>query len=188
MNSSSSNLTLAEKQAAFEAVYDRLFPHLYAYLAARLGRAQDAEDLTSETFLKAAKNLHRFEPRFEGSMDAWLFSIAANLVKNFYRSDDRQGVVLSLDELPALGANPDEPEHSLAKKERFLRLRRILQTLSPRYQEVITLKFYGGLRNREIAAALGLEERTVAAYLVRGLRQLQARYELPTTESDEELP
>jgi DNA-directed RNA polymerase specialized sigma24 family protein len=45
--------------------------------------------------------------------------------------------------------------------------------LSPRRQEVVTLRFYGGLRNREIARVLGLDERTVAAHLCRAIQDLE---------------
>ncbi|HET7078316.1 MAG TPA: sigma-70 region 4 domain-containing protein, partial [Chloroflexia bacterium] len=58
----------------------------------------------------------------------------------------------------------------------FADLHRLIATLSPRRREVITLKFFGGLQNREIAAVLGLDERTVASHLCRALEDLYARY------------
>ena len=62
---------------------------------------------------------------------------------------------------------------ALAQQEAFEQMRSLIATLSPRRQEVITLKFYAGLRNREIARVLGLDERTVAAHLCRALRDLE---------------
>jgi len=51
-----------------------------------------------------------------------------------------------------------------------------LRALTPRRQEIVALRFFGGLRNREIAAVLDLDERTVAAHLARGLADLQRAY------------
>jgi DNA-directed RNA polymerase specialized sigma24 family protein len=59
--------------------------------------------------------------------------------------------------------------------EQFLNLRCLIGTLSPRRQEIITLKFFGGLRNREIALMLALDERTVASHLCRGLEDLHRK-------------
>jgi RNA polymerase sigma factor (sigma-70 family) len=55
-------------------------------------------------------------------------------------------------------------------------MRALVATLSPRRQEIVTLKFFAGLRNREIADVLELDERTVASHLSRGLQDLQTRY------------
>jgi len=169
------------KRAEFEQAFDSLFPRIYAYVAFRVGREQDAEDIVSETFARAIEKLGRFERRNEGSLKAWLFTIASNLLKNHYRRNASSKEELSSEESPLIKDTRVEPDQILAKKERFLQLRQIMATLGPRYQEVITLKFFGGLRNQEIAKVLNLKEKTVAAYLVRGLKQLEAKYSaLPT--------
>ena len=62
------------------------------------------------------------------------------------------------------------------QKEKFKSLQQLISTLSPRRQEIITLKFFGGLRNKEIAQILRLDERTVASHLCRGLEDLHQRY------------
>jgi RNA polymerase sigma-70 factor (ECF subfamily) len=80
------------------------------------------------------------------------------------------------DDVPELTSPAPLPEQVLAQRETFAEMRTLMATLSPRRQEVITLKFFGDLRNNEIAAILGLDERTVAAHLCRGLQDLQRRY------------
>lgn len=79
--------------------------------------------------------------------------------------------------LPDLPGDAMMPGDALARKELLARLRRLIGTLSPRQQEIVTLRFFGGLRNKEIAAILDLDERTVAAHLCRGVRKLKTRYE-----------
>lgn len=161
---------------AFERLYNRFFPRLYAYVAYRVGRTQDAEDLVADTFLKAVEALGRFEWRHEGSFAAWLFRIAHNSISDYHRRNPRSQEPIPLDEMPELQAHALLPEEDLLQKEQFAHLRGLLDTLSPRRQEIISLKFFGGLRNAEIAAIMGLDERTVASHLCRGLRDLHRKY------------
>jgi RNA polymerase sigma-70 factor (ECF subfamily) len=161
---------------AFKQLYDYYFPRLYAYVSYRVGRVQDVEDLVAETFLKVIEGIERFEWRHEGSFAAWIFRIAHNLISNSYRQGQRREKLLPLEELPELQASTLLPEDVVLQKEKFAYLRRLIGTLSPRRQEVVTLKFFGGLRNQEIARVLGLDERTVASHLCRGLKDLHRAY------------
>jgi RNA polymerase sigma-70 factor (ECF subfamily) len=161
---------------AFQKLYRAYFPRVYAYVAYRVGKAQEAEDITSDIFLKVIEKLSEFEWRGEGSFAAWVFRIAHDRVVNFHRQDRRAGIDLSLDELPDICANELLPAETILQKEKFAHLRRLIANLSPRRREIITLKFFGGLRNKEIAEVLGLDERTIAAHLCRGLEDLHRRY------------
>jgi RNA polymerase sigma-70 factor (ECF subfamily) len=162
---------------AFVHLYDSYFPRIHAYVRYRVPDPQDAEDLIADVFLRAIRKLGHFEWRREGSFAAWLFRIAHNLIVDYYR--EHRPVLLSLDSgdsLPELASHTPSPEETLAQEEAFQRMRALVATLSPRRQEIVTLKFFGGLQNREIAGILGLDERTVASHLSRGLRDLQTRY------------
>jgi RNA polymerase sigma-70 factor (ECF subfamily) len=161
---------------AFQELYRVYFPRVYAYIAYRVGRAQETEDIASDIFLKIVEGLGKFEWRGEGSFAAWIFRLAHDRVADFHRQDRRRAAILSLDELPDLRANDLLPPEIILQKEKFACLQRLIATLSPRRQEIITLKFFGGLRNNEIAEILSLDERTVAAHLCRGLEDLHQRY------------
>lgn len=164
-----------EDPRAFKRLYDHYFPRLYAYVSYRVGRIQDAEDLVAETFLKAIEKIDRFEWRHKNSFAAWLFSIARHLISNFHRQEQRWETV-PLDESPNLQASKLLPEDVVLQKEKFQRLRKLIGTLTPRQQEIITLRFFGGLHNQEIAEILGIDERTVAAHLCRGLETAHRKY------------
>lgn len=170
----------ADGAEAFRTLYAHYFPRLYAYIAYRVGRVADAEDITADVFLRMVEALPRFEYRGAGSFAAWAFSIALRQVQNFYRTLKRKPPTLSLDEIPDVqgdGYNTgDSPDAALQRKERFRRLHVAIQGLSPRRQEIVTLRFFGGLKNREIAAILNLDERTIAAHVSRALKDLQAFY------------
>jgi RNA polymerase sigma factor (sigma-70 family) len=162
---------------AFVHLYDHYFPRIHAYVCYRVHGPQDAEDVIADTFFRAIRELKRFRWHNEGSFAAWLFRIAHNLVVDHYRQYERTAVSSRPDEnLVDLASRAPLPEEVLAQQETFRQMRELIATLSPRRQEIITLKFFGGLRNREIAAILELDERTVAAHLSRGLQDLQCRY------------
>lgn len=159
-------------QERIAAIYDAYVGRVYAYVRARVGSAQDAEDLTAETFLRAVRGLGRFNPRHEEAEAAWLFRIAHNLVANFHRGEARRPA-LSLEELPMEPLAPGQPAEDAERAELRRRLLAMVVRLPPRHQEVVALKYFGGLRNHEIAAALALDQRTVGAYLSRALDELR---------------
>lgn len=168
----------AADPAALERLYSSYFPRVYAYVAYRVGQVADSEDLVSEVFLRAVAALHAgsFRWRQEGSFAAWLFRIARNVVTDYHRSNlKRDNGAVALEDVLEFVAGPSLPEEAFIRGEEYAHLRRLVSTLAPRRQEVITLKFFGGLRNSEIAAVLGLDERTVASHLCRGLDDLQQR-------------
>ncbi len=159
---------------AFVHLYDYYFPRVHAYIRYRVHSPQDAEDVIADVFFKAIRELGRFKWRHRGSFAAWLFRIAHNLTVDYYRQRERAAISLDLNdgvtELPGHALLPDQV---LAQRETFRQIRALITTLSPRRQQVITLKFFGGLRNYEIANILGVDERTIAAHLSRGLQDLR---------------
>jgi RNA polymerase sigma factor (sigma-70 family) len=161
---------------AFVHLYDHYFPRIHAYVCYRVHSLQDAEDVIADTFFRAIRELKRFKWRNAGSFAAWLFRIAHNRVVDHYRQYERAAVSSEPDEnLVDLASRAPLPEEVLAQQETFRQMRGLIATLSPRRQEVITLRFFGGLRNNEIADVLGLDEHTVAAHLSRGLQDLRGR-------------
>lgn len=169
-------LQMSENPEAFRQLYQYYFPRVFAYVAYRVGTKQEAEDLTAIIFLKVIESVARFEYRGMGAFATWLFRIAHNEVQQFYRRLYRRDTVL-LDDIPEIESSDILPDEAFARKEQFVQLRQMLMTLSPRRQEIVTLRFFGGLRNHEIATVLELDERTVASHLRRGLEDLKHIYQ-----------
>src|SRR5207249_2390824 len=137
------------------------------------GSAQETEDLLADTFMKAVRHIKSgsFVWQCEDSFAAWLFRIARTAVIDYFRVHGQEESV-PLDGLPDLVDGELLPEDALLRKEQLARMRYLIGTLSPRRQEVLTLRFFGELQNWEIAKVLGLDERTVASHLCRGLEDL----------------
>lgn len=160
---------------AFRELYHLYVGRVYGYVAYRVQRRQDAEDITAEVFMKVVARLAQFEYRGDGAFAAWVFRIAHNEVAQFFRRQ-RRGTV-SLDDLPDIQGDHLSPDEAVLLREQFAGLAALIVTLPPRRQEIITLRFYGGLRNQEIAEVLHLDERTVASHLSRALADLRRKLE-----------
>jgi RNA polymerase sigma-70 factor (ECF subfamily) len=162
---------------AFGEIYDAYFARIYGYVAARVQTRADAEDVVADTFVRALDKLQQFEYRGPGSFAAWLFRIARNRVLD---ERTRQAHLTTVDPLPDVHgrALPDSaPDTEVEREEESRLLRDLVRSLPPRRQEVIALKFFGGLRNLEIAEVMGVDQRTVASHLCRALEELRSRYE-----------
>lgn len=163
---------------AFGEIYDAYFARIYGYVAARLEARADAEDVVADTFVRALDKLQQFQYRGPGSFAAWLFRIAHNRVLDERRRQDHPTTVGDpLLDVQGHATNDGAPDTEVEREEESRHLRDLIRSLPPRRQEVIALKFFGGLRNREIAEVMGVDERTVASHLCRALEQLRSRYE-----------
>ena len=134
----------------FEKVYRSYFGDVYRYLLHLSGNETVAEDVTSETFLRAMQAL----PKFRGDCELrlWLCRIARNTYFSCCRDPDN---------LPAeepgedLSAPASSPEEEVLRREEGRRLRQLLHELEEPYREVFLWRHYGGLGFREIGELFG---------------------------------
>jgi len=136
-------------QQALTQVYQTLSPALYRYAYRLLGNARDAEDVVAETFhrwllaLQHGRGPHQY-------LSAYLYRIAHNLITDRYRRHPPTDV--ELDE--ALEAADDDPVDTVARRIARARARSALWLLTADQRQVILLKYFEGLSNEEVAAAL----------------------------------
>lgn len=163
----------AARAVAFDALYQRYFTRIYAYLRARTANQEDAADLTQQVFLRALDALPRYRL---GSVpvSAWLFRIARNAAIDFHR---RSRDTLAWDLLPVEcppRAGDTATTAILANEDRAY-LRILLEPLSPETREMLALRFSAGLSCGEIAAVLGKGESAVKKRLARAIQTLKER-------------
>ncbi len=167
------SLSQAGDESAFCQLYGIFLPKVYGYVASRIEHKQDAEDITSRVFFKIVEHLHSFKPRGEGSFSAWVFTIARNELKQTYRRRKFPESLVDRDEAIFIPLESD-----VQQKELFSQVQKAMSSLSKRQIEVIRLRFFAGLRNKEIAALLHLDERTVAAHISRAVENLRLELEV----------
>ena len=163
--------------SALETLYELYLDRIYRYISSRISNSYDVDDLVSDTFVKVIKGIENLENRHDFSFSAWIFAIARNVVIDFYR---KKGYYPNKVGLESLSKNPApylDPSVIIIETESYTELHTYLKRLPYRRQEVMRLKYFGGLRNKEIAKVLGIEERTVASHLSRGLKDLYEIYQ-----------
>jgi RNA polymerase sigma factor (sigma-70 family) len=156
----------------FDDLYREYLPRIHNYVRLRVNGEDLAQDLTAAVFERAVSRQHTL--RKPEAFGAWLFRIARTTVAGYYR---RQRPVILLDQADSQPASGDSPPEAVMRREEVERLRQAVATLSEREQEIIRLKFAGGLGNQEIAQVLRLRSGHVAVILYRALRKLRARLE-----------
>lgn len=156
---------------AFGDLYDLHFDRIYAYIYRKTGDRQAAEDLTSETFMKALANLKGY--RYTGQpFAAWLYRIAANAVTDHYRS---RRTTTSLDEGLQVADRGTTPEEAALRLDDQQAVTRAIQSLSPDQQDVILLRFSGDMKLKEIGQVIGKTEGAVKALMFRALNSLKGK-------------
>ncbi|HEX7998504.1 MAG TPA: sigma-70 family RNA polymerase sigma factor [Pyrinomonadaceae bacterium] len=172
----------AGEAAAFDYLVTERSGEVYALLYRLTEDAEEARDLTQETFLRAFQSISRF--RGDANLKTWLYRIALNQARNRWRwwRRRRRDVTVSLDaeagqqeqplsaRLHAVGNNPEQ--ETLAR-ERETSLRTALRSLSRSYREAVILRDVEGLSYEEIAAALEVSTGTVKSRISRGRLELR---------------
>jgi RNA polymerase sigma-70 factor, ECF subfamily len=156
---------------AFGVLYDRYVDQVYRYTFYRVRNEAEAEDVTSEVFMRALRAIPKYEPR--QAFLAWLYRIARNAVIDRARRSHTQ--ISFEDALAHPGVDqvvePDATILALSDKEA---VRGALAKLTPLQQEVIVLRFVEGYSTHEIADLVGKREGTVRGIQFRALEALRA--------------
>lgn len=162
------------ERSAFGELYDRYVDAVYRYVVIRVHDDAEAEDVTSDVFIKAMVAMPSYTPR--QAFLAWLYRIARNTVIDRSRLAYRRTETALTEPIAATlrdGAAGADPEARALAGDRRERLRTALSRLGPDQQDVLILRFIAGLSADEIGAVLGKPASTVRGIQMRGLRSLR---------------
>jgi RNA polymerase sigma-70 factor (ECF subfamily) len=155
---------------AFGLLYERYVDVVYRYIYVRVGSAHVAEDLTSETFLRALRRVDSFS--WQGrDIAAWFITIARNLITDNAKSARFRLEVTTADMLDA-DEHVDAPESEVLQRLRDTRLLEAVKNLKPEQAECVVLRFLQGLSLAETAKVLGKTEGAVKQLQLRAVRAL----------------
>jgi RNA polymerase sigma-70 factor (ECF subfamily) len=165
-------VTLAQQgdSEAFALLYERYVDVVYRYVYFRVGSHHVAEDLTSETFVRALRRLDSFT--WTGrDIAAWFVTIARNIVFDHVKSS-RYKLEVTTSELLDGDEHAASPEHDVLQRLRDERLVEAMRNLKPEQQECLALRFLQGLSLAETAEAMGRTAGAVKQLQLRAVRAL----------------
>jgi RNA polymerase sigma-70 factor, ECF subfamily len=153
---------------ALAGLYDRFRDRVARFATGRLGDAEKAEDVTSETFEAMLRNLRSYRPGTD--FEAWLFTIAHRRVSDHFRRLGRRREVELDDSVPATSSGPED--HLVAAEDRAEVARAFLR-LRADQQEVLSLRVLAGLSSAQVGEVLGKSEGAVRVAQHRALTSLR---------------
>ena len=154
---------------AVRPFFEQWYPRLVRFLRARVGDADQAEDLAQEAFVR----LLRCQPKDPKS---WLFAVASNLATDHARLARGRARHLALMDADNDHSDGSEPEQYLLRSEEIERVRQALAAI-PERDRTLLLLHHEGFRYRELARQLGLAPGSVGSLLTRAQRRLVKCYE-----------
>ncbi len=158
----------------FEQIYRTYFKAVFLYVMQLSGDEQVAEDITSETFVKAISSINKF--RGDCDIRVWLCQIAKNSYYSYLRKSKN---VLSVDEVDL--QNITTPDYSfemyLGKQEETQNIRHILHTIAEPYKEVFMWRVFGNLSFKEIGELFQKSDNWACVTYHRARKMIQRRLE-----------
>src|SRR3954451_10352569 len=169
---------------AFAAIFDRFHEPVYRFIASRIHRPADAEDLTQLVFVKALEALPRYESRgvpFGG----WLFRLARNTVIDHVRTHRETAELEQVLDRVDMDRGPDE--WAMTRQE-LESVRVALAALTDEQREAVALRYFAGLSAKEAATAMGKQEGTVRGLQFRATAALRRNLGIEVAEVSETPP
>jgi RNA polymerase sigma-70 factor (ECF subfamily) len=156
-------------KAAFRAIFEALHARVFSYASSHVKERDDALDITQETFIELWKALPGFQYRSDEEFYGFVFLVAKRKIGRLYKKKRARPEVALEESDPRASYTEEHEDH------RFLV--RQIETLAEKYQELLRLRYWGGMRLAEAAAVLGISEDTAKVWHHRALNKLRERME-----------
>jgi RNA polymerase sigma-70 factor (ECF subfamily) len=168
---------------AFGVLYDRYFPQIYRFAYSRVRDQSLAEDVTSEVFFKALRNIKRYT--YSGHpFSSWLYQITLNAIADHFRGAAAKEV--ELEESASLPSGEPTVVDEVVRRDRSRRVWSAIDQLPRHQRTAMILKFSEDRKIEEIAVIMGKTSGAVKLLLHRGVERL--RRELPQLEAEVGMP
>lgn len=156
--------TIQNYETVVSAWYDAYGTDILRYCFMMLGNRTDAEDATQETFLKAWRNIGRYEARNGCSPKSWIIRIAGNTCRDYLRRawHKHESRLITPEDLQKLGNAPDESRELIMD----------VMNLPEKYREVVLLVFMQGMTVREAAECMQTSASTISRRLEKARKMI----------------
>lgn len=153
----------------FAELYDLYFDRIFRFIFHKTMQRDLAEDLTSDTFVRALEKLNQFNPE-KGQFSTWIYTIARNLITDHWRSYREHKDIEDVWDLSSLDDVVDSAHKQLVGEK----LHTALRSLSPESREILMMRFWQDLSFAQIAELTGKSEGAVKMTAGRALKKLRA--------------
>ena len=160
----------------FEKLFDEYYDKIYVYIFRRVNNSPDAEDLTADVFMKAFA--HPYDPKL-ARFSTYIYTIAMNVLKNYYRRAAKTNVIFFPSELD--GGLPSETDllGGLITREEYAELKNVLSLLPERQYDVVYRRYYLDQSFKEISVAMGVSETNAWRIHTDAIKKLKKLLEAP---------
>jgi len=164
------NQLKAQDPQAFAEFYDQYVSRIYRFIFFKVSSVSDAQDLTSEVFLKTWQYLKESPQEEIKNLSAWVYRLARNTVIDWYRQQNKQPLSL---ETQAEEAVLETPGEKFNVDWEITQVQQALFRLKDEYREALVLRFLDELEISEVAKALEKSPGAIRVLLHRALKALQ---------------
>jgi len=155
---------------SLEFIYDTYHKNVYNYIAYRINNHFDAEELAADVFVKALKNISRYNKEFP--IEAWLITIAKNTVTDYLRkTKSRQ--FFPLDSILELVSSDKEPAEIALINEENKKLMEAMSKLRDKERQILSMKFATNLKHQQISEILKISVSQVGVIAHRAMEKLR---------------
>lgn len=156
--------------SAFGTLYDYYQPKIYRFVLIKVGRREDAEDLTHQVFLSAWQNISNYKS-LGFPFGSWLYQIARNSIADYFRSRKQETSLENVN--PEYFVSAAAAHFGMEEKMELEQVMLAIQKLKPEYQDIVIMRFVEDISIKEAAAALQKSEGAVKLLQHRAINELK---------------
>jgi len=156
----------------FGVLYDEYFEKIYNFIYYKIHHKESAEDLTSQTFIKALEKIGNYSPN-KGLFSSWIYRIARNKVIDYYRTRKSEKDISDVWDLKS----DQDIVSDLDTREKLAEVSKYLAKLNPEQREIVVMRVWDSLSYQEISEIIEKSEANCRMIFSRTMTKL--RQEIP---------
>lgn len=163
-----------KKDNLFEEMYKEYYNSIYFYVYKHIMNKEEAEDLVQDIFFSCYKSISRYDKE-KGAFSTWLYVIANNKLKNYYRD---KKIYVDIDEFSEiLGSEENLEERVICLQHLRDVVAKAIKNLPEKSQKIVIMAYFEGMKTEQIGKIMGMSCGNVRITMMRALRKMQSVFE-----------